>query len=43
MAKRLRAEGSEAVANSPGELRAVIAADRDKWTRVIKEAGIRVE
>jgi len=43
MVKRLRAEGSEAVANSPSELRAVIAADREKWSRVIKEAGIRVE
>jgi tripartite-type tricarboxylate transporter receptor subunit TctC len=43
MVKRLRAEGSEAVTSSPGELRAVIAADRDKWSRVIKEAGIRVE
>jgi tripartite-type tricarboxylate transporter receptor subunit TctC len=43
MIKRLRAEGSEGVASSPGELRAIIAADREKWTRVIKEAGIRVE
>ncbi len=43
MVKRLRAEGSEAVANSPGEMRAMIVADREKWTRVIKEAGIRVE
>jgi tripartite-type tricarboxylate transporter receptor subunit TctC len=43
MVKRLRAEGSEAVANSPGEMRALIVADREKWTRVIKEAGIRVE
>ena len=43
MVKRLRAEGSEAVANSPREMRAMIVADREKWTRVIKEAGIRVE
>jgi len=43
MIKRLRAEGSEGVASTPGELRAIIAADREKWTRVIKEAGIRVE
>ena len=43
MVKRLRAEGSEAVANSPGEMRAMVVADREKWTRVIKEAGIRVE
>lgn len=43
MVKRLRAEGSEAVANSPTEMRALIAADREKWTRLIKEAGIRAE
>ena len=43
MVKRLRAEGSEAVASTPSELRAVIAADREKWTRVIKDAGIRLE
>jgi tripartite-type tricarboxylate transporter receptor subunit TctC len=43
MVKRLRAEGSEAVASTPSELRAVIATDREKWSRVIKEAGIRVE
>ena len=43
MVKRLRTEGAEAVASSPGELRAVVAADREKWTRVIKNAGIRLE
>ena len=43
MVKRLLAEGAEAVANSPSEMRAVIVADRQKWTRVIKDAGIRVE
>ena len=43
MVKRLRAEGAEAVANSPNEMRAVIAADRERWTRLIKEAGIRAE
>ena len=43
MVKRLRAEGSASVASSPGELRAIIVADREKWARVIKAAGIRVE
>jgi tripartite-type tricarboxylate transporter receptor subunit TctC len=43
MVKRLRAEGAEAAANSPRELRAVIEADREKWARVIKAASIRVE
>jgi tripartite-type tricarboxylate transporter receptor subunit TctC len=43
MVKRLRADGSEAVANSPEEFRAIIVAEREKWSRVIKEAGIKVE
>jgi tripartite-type tricarboxylate transporter receptor subunit TctC len=43
MVKRLRADGSEAVSSSPDEFRAVIAAEREKWSRVIKEAGIKPE
>jgi tripartite-type tricarboxylate transporter receptor subunit TctC len=43
LANRLHAEGSEAVASSPAELRKVIVSDREKWTRVIKAAGIRLE
>jgi len=41
MAKRLVADGSEAVGGSPEELRTHIAAERDKWTKLIKQAGIR--
>ena len=41
MMKRLVADGSEAVGSSPEELRAHIAAERDKWTKVIKAAGIK--
>jgi tripartite-type tricarboxylate transporter receptor subunit TctC len=41
MMKRLVADGSEAVGGTPEELRALIAAERDKWTKVIKTAGIR--
>lgn len=43
MIKRLRADGSDAVASSPGEFRALIVAEREKWARVIKDAGIRAE
>jgi tripartite-type tricarboxylate transporter receptor subunit TctC len=41
MAKRLAADGSEAVGSTPAEFRSVIAADRDKWARLIQERGIR--
>ena len=41
MAKRLIADGSEAVGSAPEELRAHIAAERDKWAKVIKAAGIK--
>jgi len=41
MAKRLIADGSEAVTGSPEELRAHLAAERDKWTKLLKQAGIR--
>lgn len=40
MAKRLVAEGSEAVGSSPQEFAAHIRAERDQWARVIKQAGI---
>lgn len=39
--KRLVAEGSEAVGSSPQEFAAHIRAERDQWTKVIKQAGIR--
>ena len=41
MMKRLVADGSEAVGSSPEELRTHIAAERDKWTKLIKAAGIK--
>ena len=43
MVKRLVAEGSEAVGGSPREFAAHIRAERDLWTKVIKQAGIRGE
>ena len=43
MVKRLRAEGSEAVWSTPEEFRSLIVAEREKWARVIKDAGIKAE
>lgn len=41
MAKRLIAEGSEAVGSSPQAFAAHIRAEHEMWARVIKKAGIR--
>jgi tripartite-type tricarboxylate transporter receptor subunit TctC len=41
MAKRLLADGSEAIGSTPEEFRAVIVADREKWAKLIRERGIR--
>lgn len=41
MAKRLIAEGSEAVGSTPQAFAAHIRAEHDMWARVIKQAGIR--
>lgn len=41
--KRLQADGSEPVTSTPEQFRAHIAEERDKWTRVIRSAGIRVQ
>ena len=41
MMKRLIADGSEAVGGTPEELKAHIAAEREKWAKVIKAAGIK--
>jgi tripartite-type tricarboxylate transporter receptor subunit TctC len=39
--KRLTAEGSEAVGTSPQEFAAHIGAERERWSKVIQQAGIR--
>jgi tripartite-type tricarboxylate transporter receptor subunit TctC len=43
VAGRIAGEGSEAVGSTPQQLAARIKAERTKWARVIKEAGIRGE
>ena len=41
--KRLLADGSEAATSTPEQFRTHIAEERDKWTKVIRNAGIRVQ
>ena len=41
--KRLAAEGSEAVGSTPAEFAAHVRAEHEKWSRVIKQAGIKGE
>jgi tripartite-type tricarboxylate transporter receptor subunit TctC len=41
VAKRLVAEGSEAVVSSPAAFAAHLRAEQEQWGRVIKQAGIR--
>lgn len=40
---RLAADGSEPVANSPSEFAAVIQADVQRWSKLIKETGIKLQ
>jgi tripartite-type tricarboxylate transporter receptor subunit TctC len=41
MAQRLAADGSEAIGSAPGEFRAQVVEDREKWDRLIQARGIR--
>ena len=41
--KRFELEGAEVLRQSPAEFGAHIAAETDKWTRVVKQANIKVE
>jgi tripartite-type tricarboxylate transporter receptor subunit TctC len=43
ISKRLLADGSEAATSTPQQFAAHIAEERDKWTRVIRNAKIRVQ
>jgi len=41
--QRFVAAGVDAAPNSPAEMAAVVRSDREKWAKVIKAAGIRLE
>jgi tripartite-type tricarboxylate transporter receptor subunit TctC len=41
--KRLAADGSDPATSTPAEFRKHIAEERDKWTRVIRNAGIKAQ
>lgn len=41
--KKFLASGSEPVGSSPGDLAAKIRSEIAKWSRLIKDAGIRLE
>ena len=43
MHERLLASGAEAEGNSPEEFGAKIKSEIEKWTKVIKDAGIHVD
>src|SRR3954469_19726408 len=43
MQKRFQLEGAEALRMSPREFGALVAAETSKWTRVVKQAGIKAE
>lgn len=43
MKKRFEVEGAEALHMSPREFGALIAAETNKWTQVVKQAGIKAE
>ena len=43
MQKRFQLEGAEGLRMTPREFGALLAADTAKWTRVVKEAGIKAE
>ena len=40
---RLGAEGGEVIASTPEEFATIIRREMEKWTKVIKEAGMRIE
>ena len=41
--EQIEAQGAEASGSTPAEFRALIAADIEKWTRVVKAAGIKAD
>ena len=43
MRKRFELEGAEAIRMPPAEMTSFVAKETEKWTRVVKEAGIKPE
>ncbi len=43
MQSRLRADGSEAAGDSPDQFGALIKFEVTKWSKVVREAGIKEE
>ena len=43
MVDQLLVQGAEAVGNTPQELETFLRADIERWTKVIKQAQIRVD
>jgi len=43
MRKRFELEGAEAIRMQPSEMTSFVAKETEKWTRVVKEAGIKPE
>jgi len=41
--EQIEAQGAEPSASAPAEFRALIAAEIEKWTRIVKSAGIKAE
>jgi len=40
--RRLEAEGTDAIGNSPREFAREVAAEYDKWRALVKQAGLRL-
>jgi tripartite-type tricarboxylate transporter receptor subunit TctC len=43
MKEKLAVQGAEVAGGSPEEFAALIRADTSTWSRVVKDAGIRIE
>ena len=43
MRERLLADGAETVANTPAEFEAYLKVELERWTRIIKESGTRID
>ena len=41
--KRFELEGAEVMRMSPAQFGELLASETDKWTRVVKQAGIKAE